>query len=118
MKKPNVPPPPRPRRQAGPKRRDTREPAQWRKRASIATAAAVVLAAAIAAILVVRSGSGGEKALVGRLAATGCPLKTYPEQAPRHVGDYGVKVTYNSSLPRVAHIISSRLSGGVTRNRS
>ena len=96
-KKTRVPAPPR--RQAGPKRRDTREPARWHKRTVVAAAVALAaLAATIAAVVVVRGGSG-ERALAETLAAADCTLKTYPEQAARHVASYDVKVAYNSSPP-------------------
>ena len=95
-KKTQVPAPPR--RQAGPKRRDAREPARWRKRTVVGAAVALALAAAIAAVVVVRGGRG-ERALAETLAAADCALKTYPEQAARHLASYDVKVAYNSSPP-------------------
>lgn len=95
-KKPQVASPPR--RQTGPKRRDTREPARRRKPAVVAGAAALVLAAgAVAAVVVVRG--GGEEAVAEKLDAAGCTLKSYPEQAARHLASYDVKVDYNSMPP-------------------
>lgn len=95
--KPQVPAPPR--RQAGPKRRDARPPAGRRKPALIAAAAALVLGAAAAGLVVLVSRGEGEQAVAGTLAAAGCTLKTYPEQAARHVASYDVKVKYNSVPP-------------------
>lgn len=71
---------------------------RWRKPAAIAGGAALLAVAAVAAVLVVSRG-GGDTALAEKLTADGCTLRTYPEQAARHVASYDVKVSYNSFPP-------------------
>ncbi|GIU94220.1 MAG: hypothetical protein KatS3mg012_0677 [Gaiellaceae bacterium] len=65
--------------------------------AVVAGAAVLVLAAAAGAIVLARG--GGEEAVAETLAAAGCTLRSYPEQAARHLASYDAKVNYDSMPP-------------------
>ena len=91
---------PPPRRQTGPKRRDTRQPRSWRRTAVVGAAAAAGLALGILVIALLASrGGGGGASPQQALTAAGCTFQTYPDQGQSHVDSYDAKISYNSFPP-------------------
>lgn len=113
-KKARTPDPPRPRRQAGPKRRDVRETSTWIKPAALAGAGALGLGVVLLALVLVLGG-GSSESPEEALAAAGCTFRTFPDQGAQHVNDLDAKVSYN---PRAASTTSGPSSGVRTRSRS